>query len=238
MRIDSLGGTGFKLDSTSNKSYKILMTDQFGNIQPQPNIDPALPTPSPCNYENFPMVSWNTNGNLFENHEPSILGTCSNVPIYFKTYGDNRMTILGNGNIGIGTTDPQKLLHVNGDATFDGNVGIGTVNVPANCKLGVKGSVYAWEYVCTLTGWPDYVFDKKYELLPLNELEKYITKEKHLPSIPSATEVDKDGVKLGEMNALLLQKIEELTLYMIELNKANQALQQKVETLEEAIKSK
>jgi hypothetical protein len=67
--------------------------------------------------------------------------------------------------------------------------------------------------------WPDFVFEKDYKLLSLNEVEQYIVKNQHLPNMPSAAEVEANGVNLGEMNALLLQKVEELTLYIIQLEK-------------------
>lgn len=83
-----------------------------------------------------------------------------------------------------------------------------------------------------LKKWPDYVFDKKYELRSINEVEQYITKNGHLPDVPSKTDVTANGVDLGEMNAVLLKKVEELTLYMIQLQKQNEQLQQAVNRLE------
>ena len=73
--------------------------------------------------------------------------------------------------------------------------------------------------VVTLEGWSDYVFESGYELMPLGELERYVNANRHLPSIPSAGQVLDEGVNVGEMNALLLEKIEELTLYIIDLQK-------------------
>ena len=71
----------------------------------------------------------------------------------------------------------------------------------------------------TLSGWSDFVFDEDYRLPSLYELEKYVTTNRHLPDIPSAKEVEDNGVDLCEMNAKLLQKVEELTLYVIDLQK-------------------
>ena len=70
-----------------------------------------------------------------------------------------------------------------------------------------------------LTGWPDFVFLDNYQLMPLSKLEKHIKKEKNLPGIPKTREVIKEGVLVGEMQVKLLEKVEELTLYVIELNK-------------------
>jgi|GEM_PF-3687327 len=99
-----------------------------------------------------------------------------------------------------------------------GNVGIGTTSPDA--KLAVSGQVHAQEVKVSITvPGPDYVFDKEYNLTPLGEIKTYIDQNKHLPEIPSAKDMEKNGVQLGEMNMLLLKKIEELTLYVIEQNK-------------------
>lgn len=100
-----------------------------------------------------------------------------------------------------------------------GNVGIGTDN-PKN-KLEVAGIIRATEVKVEAMPWADFVFDKEYKLRSLEELENHINKHKHLPDIPSEVEVNENGVSLGEMQAKLLQKIEELTLYVIELKKEN-----------------
>jgi hypothetical protein len=97
-----------------------------------------------------------------------------------------------------------------------GNVGIGTTN-PTQ-KLSVNGTVRAKEVIVD-SGWSDFVFDKSYKLKALSETEAFIKAEKHLPNIPSAQEVAEHGVSVGEMQAKLLAKIEELTLHVIEQNK-------------------
>jgi len=98
-----------------------------------------------------------------------------------------------------------------------GRVGIGTAS--PDSKLAVNGIVHSKEVKVDLDGWADFVFESDYKLPSLEVVESYIQQNKHLPEIPSETEVLTDGIKLGEMNAKLLQKIEELTLYMIDLNK-------------------
>jgi hypothetical protein len=105
------------------------------------------------------------------------------------------------------------------EASYRGNVGIGT-SKPKH-KLSVNGTIQAKELIVTTLAndWPDYVFDTEYKLTSLHELDKYVKSEKHLPGVPSADEIEEDGVKVGEMNKMLLQKIEELTLYVIELKK-------------------
>lgn len=100
----------------------------------------------------------------------------------------------------------------------NGNVGIGTAS-PGNYKLAVNGVIHAQEVVIDLNGWPDYVFADDYQLAPLSEVEAHIKTEKHLPGIPSATEVAHGGVSLGDMQSKLLAKVEELTLHVIAQNK-------------------
>ncbi len=113
-----------------------------------------------------------------------------------------------------------------------GNVGIGTSNT-FGYKLAVNGTIGAKEVkVENTSAWPDYVFSDNYKLNDLNEIENFVKENKHLPDIPSAREVEENGIQLGEMDAKLLQKIEELTLYMIEQNKKTETLIEKVETLE------
>jgi hypothetical protein len=99
----------------------------------------------------------------------------------------------------------------------NGNVGIGTSS--PNQKLTVNGTIYGKEVKVDLNvPGPDYVFEKDYPLMSLEETKAYIDANKHLPEVPSAKEMEKNGVQLGEMNMLLLKKVEELTLNLIHLN--------------------
>lgn len=98
----------------------------------------------------------------------------------------------------------------------DGNIGIGTTN-PLS-KLSVDGQIRATEVKVLIDiSVPDYVFESDYELRTLKETKKYINENKHLPEIPSAAEIGENGIDLGNMNMLLLKKIEELTLHQIKL---------------------
>jgi hypothetical protein len=98
-----------------------------------------------------------------------------------------------------------------------GNVGIGTTDPKA--KLSVNGDIYAKRVRVTPDGWADFVFEPSYQLLSLAELDRYIQEHKHLPDMPTAKEVATDGVDLGANQVKLLQKIEEMTLYLIEQHK-------------------
>ena len=122
-------------------------------------------------------------------------------------------------------TDQTEKFRVTGT----GNVGIGTTN-PAE-KLSVNGKIRAHEIKVEITGWPDYVFGEDYKKRSLLDLEKYISNHKHLPEIPSENEVSQNGIALGDMNKLLLKKIEELTLYLIEMKKENISQQKQINDL-------
>ena len=112
-------------------------------------------------------------------------------------------------------------------AIQNGNVGIGTSNPTS--KLTVAGNINSREVKVSVDAGADFVFDKDYTLPSLQEVEKFVTKNKHLPEIASAKEMQKEGINLSEMNIKLLQKIEELTLYVIEQNKQFELLSDKIE---------
>lgn len=134
------------------------------------------------------------------------------------------MVIKQNGNIGIGITNPTE-------------------------KLSVNGNIKAKKIIATQTGWADYVFDKEYKLMNLKDLSNYIQQHKHLPEIPTTKQIEKEGVDVGTNQALLLKKIEELTLYIIEqqkqMNKQNEQMlkqiinqHKEIETLKKEINKK
>lgn len=117
----------------------------------------------------------------------------------------NEITIW-NGMVGIGTATPQEALSVN-------------------------GNIRSKQVKVEVANWPDFVFKKEYKLPPLKAIDKFVAKFHHLPKVPDKDEVLKDGLNLGEMNRILLQKVEELTLYAIEKEKAEGLLNIKISSL-------
>ncbi len=116
-------------------------------------------------------------------------------------------------------------------ANEQGGVGIGVssgASIPAGFLLAVDGKIISEEVKVQLSGnWPDYVFDKKYKLLSFDELRKFIAANKHLPNIQAAAEVEKNGIELGDMQKRMMEKIEELTLYVLKLEEEIKKLKTK-----------
>jgi hypothetical protein len=144
---------------------------------------------------------------------PYVVGP-ANVGYAFKTQNaggglTSALAITGAGNVGIGTTSPQY-------------------------PLSVSGTIQAKE-VLVNTGWSDYVFSSGYRLRPLTEVKAYVQRYHHLPDIPSAKEVAEKGVNLGEMQAKLLAKVEELTLHVIQADERNSRLEQQNRELQERL---
>ena len=101
---------------------------------------------------------------------------------------------MGNGNVGIGIATPYE-------------------------KLSVNGNIRAKEIKVEASNWPDYVFEKGYKIVKLEDLESYIKANKHLPDMPTAKDIEANGLELGEMVKMQQKKIEELTLHLIEKEK-------------------
>jgi hypothetical protein len=116
-----------------------------------------------------------------------------------------------------------------------GNIGIGTTN-PAS-KLTVAGNIASREVKVSVDAGADFVFENNYDLPSLESVDKFIKENKHLPEIASAKEMQKDGINLSEMNIKLLQKIEELTLYVIEMKKESEKQNDKILALEKKLKN-
>lgn len=144
-----------------------------------------------------------TMGGVFVNNtETMLVGQYDASKMGFFNNGAWRLITDSNGNVGIGTLAPDAL-------------------------LAVKGTVHAREVKVDMAGAvaPDYVFEKNYKLPSLDDIKSYINQHHHLPEVPSAKELEENGMNVGEMNLTLLKKIEELTLYIIEQEERIQALE-------------
>jgi hypothetical protein len=143
-------------------------------------------------------------------------------------YSDvNNMASFHNGGFIWSSADnstTKMSLSSNGDLFVSGDQVIGRNWAQKN--LDVNGIIKTRKVKVTQTDWPDYVFDSSYQLAPLHQVEKYIQQNKHLPAVPSAAEVKKEGIDLGDNQAILLKKIEELTLYIIEQEKRIKKLEE------------
>ena len=124
-----------------------------------------------------------------------------------------------------GSTAPAERMRID----QSGNVGIGTT--APQYKLSVNGTIGAKEVIITNTGWADYVFGPDYRLKPLKEIASFVQANHHLPGIPTAAEVQENGISVGEGQSKLLAKVEELTLHMIQAEERNDRLEQEIRQL-------
>lgn len=150
---------------------------------------------------------------------------------YIRANGSDMMVATNSGVTG------KLILRANGINSMyidqNGSIVMGsTAIIPkSGYKLSVDGKVVCEELLVQLSPWPDYVFNADYKLKPLSEVESFIQTNNHLPGMPNAKEVQTEGLNVGEMQKLMMEKIEELTLYMIELQKENAALNTELDTL-------
>lgn len=151
---------------------------------------------------------------VFDNNEILARNNGNSSHLYMQTSG---------GNVYIGDATNFNSAHrlgVEGNTVITGALRVGTTPTPSGYRLAVDGKVICTELVVRLvSNWPDYVFSNNYRLASINELENFINKNNHLPGIPSAKDIETNGLSIGEMQKLQMEKIEELTLYIIELKK-------------------
>jgi|GEM_PF-6334240 len=200
------------LDSTGNDNTSIYI-QATGYVNNSPSM-----------LFHLPYVG--TTGNSLFEFDGDDSGTRRTI-FRLKTSGDNIFEMRGwsdgaQSDLWFGDQDDDKFYVSN-----SGNVGIGTA-IPDE-KLTVKGKIHAEEVIVNLNvPGPDYVFEEDYDLPTLAEIEAFIRANKHLPEVPSAAEMEEDGIVLGDMNMLLLKKVEELTLYAIALEKTEEELTRKL----------
>ena len=144
-------------------------------------------------------------------------------------------TTVGAVSFGYGTTE---LMRINQNGKVRIGLGTNDIKTPDGYKLFVEEGILTEKVkgaVKTTTDWADYVFAKDYKLMPLEEVEKFTKENNHLPNVPSATEMVNQGLDVAKMDAKLLEKVEELTLYIIEQNKINDKQAKEIEELKSMV---
>ena len=151
---------------------------------------------------------------------------------YLRALNEDLLLATNSGNSAgklILRVDGNNSMYINSGGSIV--MGNSTVLPKSGYKLSVDGKVVCEELLVQLSPWPDYVFNDDYKLKSLLEVESFIQKNNHLPGIPAACEVETDGLNVGEMQKLMMEKIEELTLYLIDIKKENQNLKAEIEAL-------
>jgi len=161
----------------------------------------------------------------------SMSGSTSNAFVAASSTGDDLFRVRNDGKVGIGIADPETRLHVLGDVTI-GAERCTTTAGGFNARLSVDGIIFTKEIRVTQLDWADHVFHSNYNLLPLGDLRGFISKNGHLPEVPTAAEVAQDGVSLSAMQVMLLKKVEELTLYVLELDAESKRLKLAIDQLQ------
>lgn len=247
------GAVLIQASDTPNRPMPLEVSDFFTAATFPDNTYGRLMRLSRANYQMFYDIGITKNNVFFINRgkgvEPMItINPTSQVGIG-TTDAPHKLTVYGSGtNDGVisiqSGTNSRFLLQANTNTfniggtalgtgainiTSGGNVGIGTTD-PKDYKLAVNGTgIFTKVIVKNYANWPDYVFSDAYKLPSLEETAQYIDQHKHLPGIPAASEMESaDGMDIADMNRRLLQKVEELTLYLIEEHKKVQQLEAEV----------
>jgi hypothetical protein len=213
--VSTAGDIGMNVVFNGNNKMRFIVEDSTGNV--------GIGGP------NFPLSRVHFNSDVTTDElriTNSTTGHTTADGLLLGNNGNNAFFInKENASLALGTRDSNRLV-INGS----GQVSIGTVTTPAGYKLYVEQGILTEKVKVALKNnseWADYVFAPEYQLMPLQQVEQYVQKNKHLPNIPSAEQVVNEGIDLAKMNAKLLEKVEELTLYIIEQDKRLKALEEK-----------
>lgn len=193
--------------------YRVFLSDTlFSTLQGANNTSLNVTGLLPSTSYSFTVAAFDTSGNT----------SAQSDRLLITTLAQSQVQVFTSENANLPSINWQAM-----DLYSSGSVGIGTAP-NSNYRLSVNGAVRSKEVIVE-SGWSDFVFEPDYKLLSLEEVEQYILEHGHLKDIPSASEVRENGIGLAKMNTLLLQKVEELTLYMIMADK-------KIKQLEKLIK--
>ncbi len=210
IKVDVLGG-GWESNFTGETTYFIANRDRLQIRQI---------TMASNNADRYSLHAYNNSGGGIDFY--LLTNNFTAIAVKSVMLGGNATSLISNTTslsppAGLSEITPLNIIPVLVTGS-EGNIGINTSAPDPAYKLSVNGTVRAKE-IKVDAGWSDYVFFDNYTLRPLKEVERFIIKNKHLPDVPSATEVEKKGINVGQADALLLRKIEELTLYLIEKDK-------------------
>lgn len=206
-RMRLLGDGGIKLPSAGTDDVGFIMKGGDGGLYTGYATKPwCFPEDSAS------FTPWYLCGNEVATNGVHFLGTVNEQPLNFRTNGQHRMVITAAGKVGIGTQP--------------------SAGPPDGYRLYVQDGIVARDVLITLGAWPDYVFDDGYRLMPLSELRAFLKRNRHLPGIPSAMELETEGgVELGEMQRNLVRTVEEQTLYILQLEERLQRMEQRLQAL-------
>jgi len=223
-------GTGDITSSTSlSPHFGPLATDNFSIFQGEPGTGIQRL-----------FMSGGTGSTLIRTTDATATGTSFKVvndPVVTNQYGGNDIFVVSNDGVTTINTSSSNLSRSPFVITTTVPPFFGNNNSdPKLFEITYRGAVYAREIFVTVGNFPDYVFKKGYKLAPLQEVEKYLTEKQHLKNMPSAKEVEKDGANLGEIVRVSVEKIEEIHLYMIQMDKKITALEKENEQLKKQLK--
>lgn len=247
-KIDSIGNVGIGTTTPAN-TLNVYPAGRGGILIGNPNISSGgytnLQLLTSSNQGGFGIIqavssAGSTSGNIVMNSKGGNVGIGDSLPsTKLSVAGNILATDLELGRAG-GENYPYIDFHYYTGTTQDYNVRIQNVldkylvfsALNGDIIIPVQGTLSAKKIKVSTSGWPDYVFSKQYELPTLASVKSYIEQNQHLPNVPSAEEVKENGQDLGEMNKVLLRKVEELTLYLIEQQKVNEELNRRLVALE------
>lgn len=198
-----------KINGASTYTHLIVKSDG--------NVGIGVANPSQMLDVGGKIASTGSTGGTFTASNPD------NQNAWVKLHWLNNKPRINFGGSGSGSNNGFEIVGLNNETLLhfaaDGDAGIGTTTIPNGFKLAVDGGIIAELVQVDLSqNWPDYVFEQEYSLQSIDELKAFVDEHKHLPNVPAADEVEQKGINLGEMQGVLLEKIEELSLYVIELN--------------------